>query len=458
MSGEPFHHFKAAELDDLQEVLDLKMALCKAKGLQSAKMLRLFEEAEQAAEAESRTVFCGVLWFQELWRRQRRTLRALVVLPEDEDDELEKRLPVVLQHGLVSELKDSVLHVALQRRAQVMGKLPPELKGDRHLVLEAVTQNWRVLRFCQPNFQDDFDVVRQALLQNTEALQFASERLRGDQALASEALQLNTAVLQFLLREAVRWNPFALRFASSRLTNHKDLVMQAVRAEGLALLYAGKDMREDREVVLAAVKHTGSALVFASGELRSDREVVWEAVHQNGMALQHASDELQADLELLNEAGGQISFQADGIPPVTQPSFAQSRGDIVSSCGFMSPRPVRQGYPMPKTTVDCSKSPFCSTGEPTGEPSVVHAAMERHSVKYANFHNEPPALRPPKVPLKELILALVLFVVGTICLLSMPFNVLGGLCFIPGAYHSFIFLMVFKKVPGYSYDMIITYQ
>eukprot|EP00435_Cladocopium_sp_Y103_P066938 s728_g29.t1 len=97
--------------------------------------------------------------------------------------------------------------------------------------------------------------------------------------------------------------------------------------------------------------------------------------------------------------------------------------------------------------------------------------MERRGVKYANFHEEPPALRPPKVPMKDLMLALVLFVVGTVCLLcganvffktslweSLPFNILGGLCFIPGAYHSFIFLMVLKKVPGYSYDMIITYQ
>mmetsp|Transcript_128309 Transcript_128309/g.304631 ORF Transcript_128309/g.304631 Transcript_128309/m.304631 type:complete len:98 (-) Transcript_128309:28-321(-) len=96
--------------------------------------------------------------------------------------------------------------------------------------------------------------------------------------------------------------------------------------------------------------------------------------------------------------------------------------------------------------------------------------MERR-VKYANFHQEPPALRPPKVPIKELLLAVVLFIVGTVCLLcganvffktslqeSMPFNLLGGLCFIPGAYHTFIFIMIFKKVPGYSYDMIATYS
>eukprot|EP00439_Symbiodinium_sp_Y106_P028399 s763_g3.t1 len=95
----------------------------------------------------------------------------------------------------------------------------------------------------------------------------------------------------------------------------------------------------------------------------------------------------------------------------------------------------------------------------------------RRRVKYADFHKEPPALRPPKVPMKELGLAVLLFIVGTVCLLcganvffrvslweSLPFNVLGGLCFIPGAYHTFIFVMIFKKVPGYSFDMIATFE
>ena len=50
-----------------------------------------------------------------------------------------------------------------------------------------------------------------------------------------------------LLSEAVQWNPFALRFASSGLVNRKELVLKAVQAEGLALLYAGQEMRADKE-------------------------------------------------------------------------------------------------------------------------------------------------------------------------------------------------------------------
>eukprot|EP00933_Yihiella_yeosuensis_P012806 TRINITY_DN121983_c0_g1_i1.p1 TRINITY_DN121983_c0_g1~~TRINITY_DN121983_c0_g1_i1.p1 ORF type:complete len:100 (-),score=16.21 TRINITY_DN121983_c0_g1_i1:98-397(-) len=92
-------------------------------------------------------------------------------------------------------------------------------------------------------------------------------------------------------------------------------------------------------------------------------------------------------------------------------------------------------------------------------------------VEYANFRNHPPPLRPPKIPLKELVLSVSLFVVGTILLLcgantffkvslseAMPLNILGSLCFIPGSYHSFIFFMAFRRVPGYSYDMISVYN
>lgn len=71
------------------------------------------------------------------------------------------------------------------------------------------------------------------------------------------------------------------------------------------------------------------------------------------------------------------------------------------------------------------------------------------------------------MPWKELALSVGLFLGGTTLLLfgigmayfqdaseALPLFMLGALLFIPGSYHSFIFLMIFRKVPGYSYDMI----
>mmetsp|Transcript_819 Transcript_819/g.1744 ORF Transcript_819/g.1744 Transcript_819/m.1744 type:complete len:97 (-) Transcript_819:87-377(-) len=91
--------------------------------------------------------------------------------------------------------------------------------------------------------------------------------------------------------------------------------------------------------------------------------------------------------------------------------------------------------------------------------------------KYTKLHTTPPPLRGPKVPWKDLALSVFLLVVGIVFIgasvvtfwvdslyEAMPFFLLGALCLIPGAYHSFIFLMVFRKVPGWSFDMISTYQ
>eukprot|EP00434_Breviolum_minutum_P026479 symbB.v1.2.023411.t1/scaffold2136.1/size88155/3 len=341
MSGELFHCVQAMELKNLQEVIDLKRAICKAKGLQNSSMLRLFEEKVGGDDTMRAVPLQDDLPLQELFVRKGPSadfrLRALVVLPDD----LEPR------RLMENEVNTHPLQM-LQHCAKVITHLPPELQGDRSLVLEAVSKNWKVLRFCNSDFQDDLEIVRQAMLQNVNALEFASERLRGLKSLILEAISFNTAALQHatlelredeeLLKEALSWNPFALRFASPKLTNCKDLVMRAVKGEGLALLYAGPEMREDREVVLAAVQQNGSALVFASPELRKDRELVRQAVQQNGQSLQHASDELQLDPELQEVAGA-----ADSTNPTVAPTVSQSRGDICS-CGFLSPRPMRQGY------------------------------------------------------------------------------------------------------------------
>mmetsp|Transcript_84687 Transcript_84687/g.218292 ORF Transcript_84687/g.218292 Transcript_84687/m.218292 type:complete len:122 (+) Transcript_84687:36-401(+) len=120
---------------------------------------------------------------------------------------------------------------------------------------------------------------------------------------------------------------------------------------------------------------------------------------------------------------------------------------------------------------------MADTVEPTTigvEMSTGVTARRRdgaREVKYTQLHRHPPPLRGPPVPWKEVALSLTLFTVGLVFMLigawvfwtdslseSLPFTLLGVLCYIPGVYHTFIFYMIWCKVPGYSYDMITTYS
>ena len=61
--------------------------------------------------------------------------------------------------------------------------------------------------------------------------------------------------------------------------------MEAVKQEGVALRFASIKLRNDREVVKCAIKQNGSALKYASVKLMNDDSIAALALKQNGLAL-----------------------------------------------------------------------------------------------------------------------------------------------------------------------------
>ncbi|CAG9134535.1 hypothetical protein JYU34_017221 [Plutella xylostella] len=82
---------------------------------------------------------------------------------------------------------------------------------------------------------------------------------------------------------------------------------------------------------------------------------------------------------------------------------------------------------------------------------------------------------PPKIPWKAISLASFLFIVGTVLLIVgslivsgyidtkysdrlWPIIVLGGIMFLPGAYHIRIAYYAYKEYPGYSFSDIPEFE
>ena len=86
--------------------------------------------------------------------------------------------------------------------------------------------------------------------------------------------------------------------------------------------------------------------------------------------------------------------------------------------------------------------------------------------------NPPPRLCAPRLPIKSLILSILLFINGTVFLLiglsvfwnatlmeSLPFTILGSICFVPGAYHVYVFFRVWlNNDPNYKYNILEGYE
>ncbi|CAE7229030.1 unnamed protein product [Symbiodinium natans] len=179
---------------------------------------------------------------------------------------------------------------------------PPEIQGDKEVVLAAAKETFRALQFASEALNNDKDFVLAVVKENALALAFASTALRGDKDVVLAAVTQSGATV---------------KFASAELKKDKDFVLALVKENGLALKYVADERKEDREVVLAAVKKHGSALKYVTGALKEDREVVLAAVKKTGLALKYAADALKVDKEVVlaavKEMGRALKYAADAL-------------------------------------------------------------------------------------------------------------------------------------------------
>ena len=135
-----------------------------------------------------------------------------------------------------------------------------EQKGDREIVMTAVSSSGFALRHAAEKLKADREIVTKAVSKSGCALQFATEELRGDH----------------------------------------EIVMQAVSVDGDALEYATKNLREDEEMLQQALERSrncgevvGLKVVLLSG--RSCSEVFWTMALAWRLVLRRCAASLDLD-------------------------------------------------------------------------------------------------------------------------------------------------------------------
>ncbi|CAE7372198.1 Trpt1 [Symbiodinium sp. CCMP2592] len=132
------------------------------------------------------------------------------------------------------------------------------VRGDKEIILKAVSADGSLLRFADGQLQADREVVLAAVRQNRMALRFAAKGLLTDRRFVEAAVQLCGQ---------------ALEFAPAELRGDADLVQLAAKEDFLALEFADPELLADKNFMLSAVRANAMALIFASPALQKDPDL-----------------------------------------------------------------------------------------------------------------------------------------------------------------------------------------
>ena len=144
-----------------------------------------------------------------------------------------------------------------------------ELRGDREIVMKAVSQTEDAFEYASQQLKGDRKFVIEMVLEQPMALQHATEELRGDQE---------------VVMKAVAKDGMALEYASVELRGDREVVMKAICQNGLSVLYATEDMKGDEEVMQAALAAQPAYLVGLRVFLLSGRSCSQVFFRMGGVA------------------------------------------------------------------------------------------------------------------------------------------------------------------------------
>ena len=233
--------------------------------------------------------------------------------------------------------------------------VPPELRGDKQVILAILPKHCNVVESISEELRDDNDVfltmlrcrrlpnlalqhfserirsdkklVRKlcAHIDGMQCLQFASSDLRNDKEFMLEVIHTShsrKAHYEYHMKNESKGKDkrlgrsfeyyYTLRYVSQRLQDDEDIVLAAVAKSGTNLKYASYRLRRNLAVVTAAIENERDGDAFryclpgeTKDKILADRNVVLNKIIKNGssaLTSQVCLDRYENDHEMILEA------------------------------------------------------------------------------------------------------------------------------------------------------------
>ena len=290
-------------------------------------------------------------------------------------------------------VKDNIRYFAYANE-EVKNEMFNDVKKQ---ILKSAKDNRFTLENIAPEFQKDPEIVMAAIRWDPWAFKYADPELRKDPKFVMTVVKNRGA---------------ALRYANAKLKKDPEIVMAAVKNNSFALEYANAKLKKDPEIVMAAVKGHGLALEYADPELHKDREIVMEAVKECGHAIQYADPELQNDFDIAMAAikNNYTAIRHIGPEPLKNPEIAMEavkRSTLVFKCStlvlkYIDPE-LRKN---PKFIMNLIKEGYGATAleyadpELCRDPVIVMAAIKQNGL--ALEHAAPELQRNPEIVMEAI--------------------------------------------------------
>jgi hypothetical protein len=210
---------------------------------------------------------------------------------------------------------------------------------QRQEVLVSVQKKGLNLEFADQVYQDDEQIVIEAVKQDPWALKFASECLKDD-ADFMMMLKLNACTAEYM---------------STRLKHDYDFMCNAIKENNQVFFYVHSIYGDDEAIVLEVISKNGGQLKYASPRLQDEENIVFKAVANDWKALAYVSDRLAQNMSLY-EMAKPACLEAIKKSP-TEYKYAsealQKDDDILVE--LVTQEPIRIKYFLAQNTVKSNK-------------------------------------------------------------------------------------------------------